>query len=292
MARMPPEHKLDSLRRQIDGVDDAIHDLLMERAALSDQVGAIKQGARPVLFRPGREAAILKRLLARHAGPLPPEVVVQVWREIIAASTRLQGPFKVAIYAPSGAEHALELARAHFGVLTPLLPMSSVGPVLSALADGHAQLGLLPLPEETPDEPWWRGFGGGLPDALSIIARLPFAATALQPAALVVGQQAFEPTGEDRGYLVVETDKEISRARLSAALEAAGLKPLGFPAEVHVADGRGRARATLLVETDSYAGADDRRLAAAHEKAGEGVLAIRSIGGYAVPLLLGRRRRK
>ena len=287
-----PDPKLDSLRRQIDGIDDALHDLLMERAAVSDQVRATKQGARAVLFRPGREAAILKRLLARHDGPLPPDAVVQVWREIIAASTRLQGPFRVAIYAPSGAGHALDLARAHFGVLTPLLPMSSVGPVLAALADGHAQVGLLPLPEETPGEPWWRGFGAAAGDALSIIARLPFAATSLQPAALVVGPQAFEATGEDRGYLVVETDKEISRARLSAALEAAGLKPLGFPAEVRVADGRGRARATLLVETDSYAGPDDQRLAAALEKAGEGILGLRSIGGYAVPLALGRRRRK
>jgi chorismate mutase/prephenate dehydratase len=287
-----PDSKLDSLRRQIDGIDEALHDLLMQRAAVSDQVRATKQGARTILFRPGREAAILKRLLARHDGPLPPEAVVQVWREIIAASTRLQGPFRVAIYAPSGAEHALDLARAHFGVLTPLLPMSSVGPVLAALADGHAQVGLLPLPEETPDEPWWRGFGGGGPDALSVIARLPVAATSLQPAALVVGPQAFEATGEDRGYLVVETDKEISRARLSAALEAAGLKPLGFPAEVRVADGRGRARATLLVETDAYAGPDDKRLAAVLKKAGEGIVGLRSIGGYAVPLALGPRRRK
>jgi chorismate mutase-like protein len=289
---MPPDSKLDTLRRQIDGIDDAMHDLLMERAALSDQVRATKQAARPVLFRPGREAAILKRLLQRHQGPLPQEAVVQVWREVIAASTRLQGPFRVAIYAPSGAEHALDLARAHFGVLTPLLPMSSVGPVLAALADGHAQIGLLPLPEETPGEPWWRGFGGGGADALSIVARLPFAATSLRPAALIVGTQAFEPTGEDRGYLVVETDKEISRARLAAALEAADLKPLGFPAEVRIADGRGRARATLLVETDSYADPGDARLGAVGEKAGEGILAIRSIGGYAVPLLLGRRRRK
>jgi chorismate mutase-like protein len=289
---MPPDSKLDSLRQQIDGIDDALHDLLMQRAAVSDQVRATKQVARPILFRPGREAAILKRLLARHEGVLPPEAVVQVWREIIASSTRLQGPFRVAIYAPSGAEHALDLARAHFGVLTPLLPMSSVGPVLSALADDHAQVGLLPLPEETPDEPWWRGFGGAGEDALSIIARLPFAATSLQPAALVVGRQAFEPTGEDRGYLVVETDREISRARVSAVLEAAGLQPLGFPAEVRVADGRGRALATLLVETASYADPNDPRLAGLPEKAGEGILAVRSVGGYAVPLLLGPLRRK
>lgn len=282
---MSSEQKLNALRRQIDSIDDAMHDLLMQRALLSEQVRAIKQGEYPVLFRPGREAAIVKRLLARHEGPLPPEALVQVWREIIAASTRLQGPFRVAAYLASGAGHALDLARAHFGVLTPLIPMKSVGPVLAAVADGHAQLGLLPLPEETPGEPWWRGLAAG-PDALHIVARLPFAATSLQPAALIVGRQAFEPTGEDRGYLVIETDEEISRARLSTALAAANLKPIGFPAQARAADGRGQARVTLLVETEDYAGADDPRLVRLRETLGESIAGVRSIGGYAVPLLL------
>jgi chorismate mutase/prephenate dehydratase len=280
------EPSLDSLRAEIDAIDDALHDLLMRRAAVSEQVRAAKRSSRPVLFRPGREAAILKRLLARHAGGLPPEAVVQIWREIIASSTRLQGPFTVAVYAASGAE--LDLARAQFGVLTPLLPMGSVGPVLAALEDGQAQLGVLPLPEDTPDEPWWRGCGGAGDDALHILARVPFAAASLQPAALVVGRQAFEPTGEDRGYLVLESAGGISRATLSAALAKVGLKPRGFPAEAQLADGRGAARPMLLVETEDYAAPGDPRLASLREAAGAGLAAVRSIGGYAVPIQLKR----
>jgi chorismate mutase-like protein len=279
---------LDSLRAEIDAIDEALHDLLMRRAAVSEKVRAAKRAERLVLFRPGREAAILKRLLARHDGALPPEAIVQVWREIIASSTRLQGPFMVAVYAAGGAE--LDLARAQFGVLTPLLPMSSVGPVLAALEDGQAQLGLLPLPEDTPDEPWWRGCGGSGDDALNIVARLPFAAASLQPAALVVGRQPFEPTGEDRGYLVLEIDGEISRARLSAALAKAGIKPRGFPAEAHVTDGRGAARAMLLVETEDYVPPGDKRLAGLREAAGPGLADARPIGGYAVPIQLKRPR--
>lgn len=277
---------LDSLRAEIDEIDDAIHDLLMRRAAVSEQVRSVKQGARPILFRPGREAAIVKRLLARHGGTLPPEAVVQVWREIIAASTRLQGPFAVAVYAASPTE--LDIARAQFGVLTPLMPMSSVGPVLAALEDGQAQLGVLPLPEDTPDEPWWRGCGGAGEDALHILARLPFAAANLQPAALLVGSQPFEPTGEDRGYLVLETDGEISRATLSAALTRVGLKPRGFPAETRIADGRSAARSMLLVETEDYAAPGDPRIGNLSEVAGAGLTGARSIGGYAVPIRLPR----
>lgn len=276
---MPPsDMTLDALRREIDEIDDALHDLLMRRAAVSDRVRAAKQGGSALVFRPGREAAIIRRLVARHGGALPADAVVQVWREIIAASIRLQAPFRVAVYTPSGAPHALDLARGHFGVLTPLLPMGSVGAVLSALAEGNAQVALLPLPEETPSEPWWRGFATGAPgEALHIVARLPFAATSLQPAALVVGRQPFEPTGEDRGYLVVETDREISRARLGQTLSASGVRPLGIPAQV------GRA---FLIETEDHVGADDPRLVALTEQGADGIVAVRSIGGYAVPLLL------
>jgi chorismate mutase / prephenate dehydratase len=278
---------LDSLRAEIDQIDDTLHTLLMRRAEVSEQVRAAK-GARPILFRPGREAAILKRLLSRHGGALPPEAIVQIWREIIAASTRLQGRFVVAVFAASPTE--LDLARAQFGVLTPLLPMSSIGPVLAALEDGQAQLGVLPLPEDTPDEPWWRGCGGSGEDALQILARLPFAATALQPSALIVGRQAFEPTGDDRGYVVLETDGDFSRARLAAALTKAGLTPRGFPAEARVADGRGAARPLLLVETEDYVGPGDKRLESLREAAGPALAAARPIGGYAVPIQLGRPR--
>lgn len=279
---------LDSLRAEIDEIDEALHELLMRRTEASEQVRAAKQVARPILFRPGREAAIVKRLLSRHGGSLPPEALIQIWREIIASSIRVQGPFTVAVYAAGGVE--LDLARAQFGVLTPLLPMSSVGPVLAALEDGHAQLGLLPLPEDTPAEPWWRGCGGSGDDALNILARLPFAAASLQPAALVVGRQTFEPTGEDRGYLVLETDGEISRARLSEALGKAGIRPRGFPAEARVADGRGAARPMMLVETEDYVPPGDKRLAGLRDAAGPGLAEARPIGGYAAPIQLTRPR--
>lgn len=280
----PANTPLDALRREIDAVDDAMHDLLIKRAALSDGVRAAKGDAGPVVFRPGREAAILRRLVARHSGPLPADVVVRVWREIISASVRLQAPFNVAVYATPGDAHALDLAQAHFGMLTPLLPLGSIGTVLSAISDGRAQVGLLPLPEDAP-EPWWRGFGLGGAGALFVLARLPFVVAGAGPSALVVGRQPFESTDADRGYLVVETDREISRARLAAALSAVGLKPVGFPAEADEPGGREGGGASVLVETETNVAGDDPRLVQVREKAEE-IARVRAIGGYAVPLTL------
>jgi hypothetical protein len=61
----------------------------------------------------------------------------------------------------------------------------------------------------------------------------------------------------------------------------------------HVADGRGDARPTLLVETEDHVPPGDARLAGLREAAGPGLVEARPIGGYAVPIQLkqGRTRK-
>ena len=51
---------LDDLRREIDEIDEGIHDLLMRRTGVARRIGGIK-GAGPSL-RPAREAEVLRRL--------------------------------------------------------------------------------------------------------------------------------------------------------------------------------------------------------------------------------------
>ena len=50
-----------------------------------------------VAFRPGREAEIIRRLLARHAGALPRRVLPRLWRELFAATTAMQGSLVIAV---------------------------------------------------------------------------------------------------------------------------------------------------------------------------------------------------
>lgn len=273
------DSSLEPLRREIDRIDDAMHDLLMRRATL---VATLRQGKTDqggAIFRPGREARILRRLVQRHAGPLPAQVVVRVWREVIAAALRLQGPFMLAVHAPQGSRGLVDLAQEHFGMLTPFRPMATLGLVLRAIEEGSAQLGIVPLPGEGPAEPWWRALGA----SVSVLARLPFI-TAAGPAALVIGSQPFEPTGEDRGFLAFEMDHEIGRQRITAALAAAGLRPQGVIVEApSSAPG---VPTVQLVEIDPYVASDDARLKTFKASLGEDGLRVRVAGGYAVPLRL------
>ena len=65
----------------------------MQRAEVVARRRALRPSA-GVALRPGREAEIIRRLLARHQGALPPAAhACGIWRELFAATTAMQGRF-------------------------------------------------------------------------------------------------------------------------------------------------------------------------------------------------------
>lgn len=266
---------LADLRRRIDAVDDRLLDMLGERARLMDEVRAAKAAegdSEPRLARPGREQAILRRLTARTKDPLPPDLVVRLWRDIMASLTRLQGPFAIAVLKTESDPSVMALARQHFGQSTPLLPAGSPAQVFARLDDGRAQLALLPTPEDAPQHDWWRNLD---PAGLQVLARLPVDATEREPGALVVARQPFDESGSDRGLLIVSASADASRASLSRAFAKAEIALSGVISESE----RGERRSFLAV-CESFIAPDDPRLGALAEAG----FAARVAGGYALPL--------
>ncbi len=296
------ERALAALRREIDAIDESIHDLLAKRAAVVDRVAAAKgrsgqRGAAP-LFRAGREASIVRRLVGRTRAPLSAETVVAVWREIISSFTRSQGPFTVVAYAPAESSRYADLAREHFGYRAPIQLEARIASTLAALEKGRAQVAVVPLPgdEAGADSGWWRGLGNGLAGRsgdLQILARLPILGRRSSSGAhaAVVGRQPFDPSDDDRGYVLVETETSISRARLRAAFESARLQVVDFPATAEEKVARGRAVQYQLVELAAWVPGDDPRLGRLAAVLGGGVQ-IRSLGGYAQPIAPGVSKRK
>jgi len=215
MTDAPPA-EIAALRAEIDATDDALHALLMKRAAVVDRLRAsgVKSG-HPL--RPGREAAILRRLFARHQGPLPRAALFRVWREILASSISQQGGFSVAALPAVEA-----LARAHFGLGTPLRVQATPARALAALSAGEAAVAVLPMPaeEEPPEAAWWLGLDA---TRLAVIAKLPFLAAPGTAPALVVSASTPDPSGEDRTWLRFALPEGASRAHVASGLAAAGL---------------------------------------------------------------------
>ncbi len=79
---MPELPELDELRRQIDAIDAEMHEKIVERIALIDQVARAKQrmGGNAHAMRPNREAAMARELASRHEGQLQTASVIRIWR--------------------------------------------------------------------------------------------------------------------------------------------------------------------------------------------------------------------
>ena len=118
----------------------------MRRARVVEQVA--KSGKRSA-YRPGREASIIRRLLRRHSGALPPQTLVRLWRELLAGTTAMQGPFAVAVCEPDGGAGFTQAAREHFGALTPLRAYGSPAQAMAEVSRGSAAVAVLPMPSET-----------------------------------------------------------------------------------------------------------------------------------------------
>ncbi|TWB62206.1 chorismate mutase [Nitrospirillum viridazoti] len=286
---MPPASpSVDALRREIDEIDAAIHDLIMRRARVVERIAQSKAGAK-VFIRPGREAGILRRLVARHQGSVPVAAIVRIWREMIAAMTLIQGPFAVAVYAPDDDRRLWDIARDHYGTVTPLAPANTAQAVLRALAEGSATVGVVPVPEEEETDPWWRFLISDDTKMPKIIGRLPFCSRPGQKEggdALILGAVPLEATGQDHTLLGVELAQDMSRGRLKDMMEAVSL-PVGWFRIFHLPGGGGSVH---LIEVEDFVDGDDARLGALAEKLGDALVRVLPVGAYALPITLEPRK--
>lgn len=277
---------LEELRREIDRIDDQIHDLLMQRAQVVERVGQVKGGeGRGTFLRPGREAMIMRRLVARHTGPFPAQVLVRMWREMVSALTRLQGPFAVAVFAPEDRRGFWDVARDHFGGFVPMVAVNSPVAAVRAVSEGTATVGIVSYPAEDDADPWWRFLVNADAHTPRVVARLPFGgrgnARGEDRDALVVAQIAHEPTGDDRTLLGIELGADLSRGRLKDALEGVGLFPTAF-CTWHARDSHGLS--VHLVEIADFVAPGDSRLRSLTDRLSDMPVRVNTLGGYAVPL--------
>jgi chorismate mutase len=276
LAGDQPAAALSELRAEIDRLDDAIHDLLMARAEVVARVGA-QGGKGRVALRPGREADIVRRLLARNHGWFPARAVVRVWRELLAATTSIQGPYAVAVCEAEPCSGFAQCAREHFGALTPLRTHRSPAQAIAEVSAGTATVAVLPVPVAEEPSPWWTGLLHHDDPRIHVVARLPFWAPRSEGAprvqALVVAAVAPDPSAADRSLIGVELPPGQSRSRLAAALEAAGFTPGAII--VH------RASAVMaLADVAGFVAAADPRLPVLADTVRPPVV----LGAYAVPV--------
>ncbi len=281
-----PPKAIIKLRREIDVIDDEMHDLLMRRVEIVERVGALKDSVPGELYvRPGREAQILRRLVKRHKGRFPAAVVVRLWREMLASMTSPQGPFSVAVNAPEKSVGFWDMARDHYGSATRMRLHRTASPVLNAVFNGHVTVGLLPMPGEGDADPWWPKLIAGGDTLPRVIARVPFIENGNgrfeDLSALAIALTKPGKSGDDVSLFAVEATAGFSRGGIRDAFATAGMaaKALAVWSEK-----RSSASHLHLMEVAGYVEPDDPRIAAVADSHGEHIIRIVDLGGYAVPI--------
>ncbi len=191
---------LDDIRQEIDGIDDAILDLMASRLQASEKVRNYKNGAGTLVsspIRPAREAVIMRRLLKRGEGTVPPELLVRLWRIILTSSTLFQAAVTLHIPKKLGSQMGLRLKlRDHFGAL----PVEEYRDEAQALLQVNMNSGDICVVETSSS--WAEAFAEGRAGEARIIGILPVLAGAPVPELLIFGHAQALATGDDETLIV------------------------------------------------------------------------------------------
>lgn len=139
-------------RETIDRIDDEILTLLNRRTEAVAEVGRLKQAHEPDVkrsfYRPDRENLILRRLTDHNPGPMKPEAVTAIFREIISQSLSFEQRQSIAYLGPEGTFSEVA-AMKHFGTAPRYIPCAVFDDVLGTVERGSANMCVVPIENST-----------------------------------------------------------------------------------------------------------------------------------------------
>lgn len=141
---MTTDDKLKPLREQIDAIDAQILDLLNRRARVAQEVGHVKAETNAPVFRPEREAQVLRSVAERNPGPLLNTDIQTVFREVMSACRALEKRVTVAYLGPVGT-FSEQAVYQQFGRAVDAMPCASIDEVFRATEAGTADFGVVPI---------------------------------------------------------------------------------------------------------------------------------------------------
>lgn len=150
---MSTNSELEQVRGRIDAIDTQLQALLSERANCALQVAEVKlkevgDPAQVQIYRPEREAQVLRRVMERNTGPLSSAALAIIFREIMSACRALEKPTEVAFLGPEGTfSHAAALKQ--FGHSIVAAPQPSIAHVFARVESGQCPFGVVPVENST-----------------------------------------------------------------------------------------------------------------------------------------------
>lgn len=155
------EENLKQHRDAIDRLDLEILQRLNERARHAHAIGEIKGGG--LIYRPEREAQVLRRLRDLNEGPLSGEAITRLFREVMSACLALEKPLSIAFLGPHGT-HSESAAIKHFGHAATTVACASIDEAFRQVEAGSCDYLVAPVENST---------GGGVERTLDLLLKTP-----------------------------------------------------------------------------------------------------------------------
>jgi chorismate mutase/prephenate dehydratase len=146
-----PIRSLEDIRDAIDAIDGELLRLFNERARLAQAAAEAKRehdGTDAPLYRPDREAQLLRRVAEANPGPLRASDVQRILAEVVSACRALEVPLSVAYLGPTGT-YTEAAAVKHFGHAVRTVAQGTIDAVFREVESGACDFGVVPVENST-----------------------------------------------------------------------------------------------------------------------------------------------
>ena len=135
-------------RQAIDRIDRRLVALLNDRTRHALEIGALKLKQGEEIYAPARERTVLNRIARLNAGPLTPEGIRAIYREIMSSALAVEKPLTIAYLGPE-ATFTHQAALERFGNSLRYLPLRTIAEVFAEVSKRHADFGVVPVENST-----------------------------------------------------------------------------------------------------------------------------------------------
>ena len=187
--------QIDKLRKQIDKIDFQILDLLKKRSKIAANIGKEKKSKN--LFRPERQASILRNILKKNGNNLNPLYILSFWRSIFLSQIDVQGGIKL-ILSNNIANSYIKTIYDYFSHDIEIITMNNTSKALEKVYNGKNILTILPYPSNNKGAKWW--INKRL-EKLYAIAALPFFLRKKKSPSLIIVSK-YKPIIEKDSYFL------------------------------------------------------------------------------------------
>lgn len=136
--------EIKALRSKIDGIDDAILKLLVQRMELVESIGKIKRDNNTIIYHPDREKSIIERLAGQETGRLSKSAIEAIYLEIFGVSRNLELPEIIGYLGPEGS-FTHQAAENRFGAIADYISLPNIRSVFDSVETGRAKYGVVPI---------------------------------------------------------------------------------------------------------------------------------------------------